>query len=101
ASKQKEVFRFGGEHKGRAEVMDVLSKISMDYTFRRLAPKEILASGDIVWGLFDATLSFDPKGQSVPSNSVNLEMAIHWRLKDGKIIEHQAFFDTAALLIEQ
>jgi ketosteroid isomerase-like protein len=101
ASKQEEVFRFGGEYKGRAGVVDVLSKISMDYTFRRLAPREILASGDIVWGLFDATLSFDPKGKSVPSNSVELEMAIRWRLKDGKIIEHQAFFDTAALLIQQ
>jgi ketosteroid isomerase-like protein len=101
ASRQEGVFRFGGEYKGRAGVVDVLSKISMDYTFRRLAPKEILASGDIVWGIFDAALSFDPKGQSVPSNSVDLEMAIRWRLKDGKIIEHQAFFDTAALLIQQ
>jgi hypothetical protein len=28
-------------------------------------------------------------------------MAIRWRLKDGKIIDHQAFFDTAYLLITQ
>jgi hypothetical protein len=28
-------------------------------------------------------------------------MAIRWRLKDGKIIEHQGFFDTASLLIQQ
>ena len=101
ASKQEGVFRFGGEYKGRPGVLDVLSKISLDYTFQRLTPKEILANGDVVWGLFDAALSFDPKGQSVPSNSVNLDMAIHWRLKDGKIIEHQAFFDTAALLMQQ
>lgn len=101
ASKQEGVFRFGGEYKGRPGVLDVLSKISLDYTFQRLTPKEILATDDVVWGLFDAALSFDPKGQSVPSNSVNLDMAIHWRLKDGKIIEHQAFFDTAALLMQQ
>jgi len=101
ASKQEGVFRFGGEYKGRPGVLDVLSKISFDYTFQRLTPKEILANDDVVWGLFDAALSFDPKGQSVPSNSVNLDMAIHWRLKDGKIIEHQAFFDTAALLMQQ
>ena len=101
ASKQEGVFRFGGEYKGRPGVLDVLAKISMDYTFRRLAPKEILAANDVVWGLFDAALSIDPKGQEAPSNTVHLEMAIHWRLKDGKIIEHQAFFDTAALLIQQ
>jgi len=28
-------------------------------------------------------------------------MAIRWQLKDGKIIEHQAFFDTAYLLMVQ
>ena len=100
-SKHEGVFRFGGEYKGRAGIVDVLSKISMDYMFSRLTPKEIWSSGDTVWGIFDAALSFDPKGQSVPSNIVNLEMAIHWRIKAGKIIEHQAFFDTAALLIEQ
>ena len=29
------------------------------------------------------------------------EFAVRWRLKDGKIIEHQAFWDTASLLIQQ
>ena len=46
ASKHEGVFRFGGEYKGRAGIVDVLSKIAMDYTFSRLTPKEILASGD-------------------------------------------------------
>jgi ketosteroid isomerase-like protein len=101
ASRQEGVFRFGGEYRGRAGVLTVLSQLAMDYTFRRLTPKEILASGDTVWALCDAALSFDPKGKSVTANSVDLEMAIHWKLKDGKIIEHQAFFDTAALLIQQ
>jgi ketosteroid isomerase-like protein len=101
ASKEEGVFRFGGEYRGRPGVLDVLSKISMDFTFQRLTPREILASDDVVWGLFDAALSFDPKGRSVSPNSVNLDMAIHWRLKDGKVIEHQAFFDTAALLMQQ
>ena len=92
ASKHEGVFRFGGEYRGRTGVLTVLSQLAMDYTFRRLTPKEILASEDTVWGLCDAILSFDPKGQAVTANSVDLEIAIHWRLKDGKIIEHQAFF---------
>jgi len=101
ASNQEGVFRFGGEYKGRPGVLDVLSKIAMDYTFRRLTPKEIFAQDEVVWGLFDAALAIDPKGAWVPANTVNLEMVLHWRLKDGKIIEHQAFFDTAALLMQQ
>jgi len=101
ASRQEGVFRFGGEYRGRAGVLAVLSQLAMDYTFRRLTPKEILASDDMVWGLCDAVLSFDPKGKQVTANCVDLEIAIRWRLKDGKVIEHQAFFDTAALLIQQ
>ena len=101
ASRQEGVFRFGGEYHGRAGLMTVLSQLAMDYTFRRITPKEILASDDTVWALCDAVLSFDPKGKSVTANTVDLEIAIHWKLKDGKIIEHQAFFDTAALLIQQ
>ncbi len=41
-----------------------------------MRPKEVLASGDVVWGLFDAELSFDPKGKSVPPNTMKLEMAV-------------------------
>ena len=101
ASTQEGVFRFGGEYKNRPGVLDVLSKISMDYTFHYLRPKEILAAGDVVWGHFDASVSFDPKGKGGAGKSVNLEMAIRWRLRDGKIIEHQGFFDTASVLIQQ
>ena len=101
ASRQEGVFRFGGEYHGRTGLLTVLSQLAMDYTFRRLTPKEILASDDTVWALCDAVLSFDPKGKPVTANTVDLEIAIHWKLKDGKIIEHQAFFDTAALLILQ
>jgi ketosteroid isomerase-like protein len=101
ASKQEGVFRFDGAYKNRPGVLDVLSKISMDYTFHYLRPKEILAVGDVVWGHFDASLSFDPKGKGDGAKNVKLEMAFRWRLKDGKIIEHQGFFDTASLLIQQ
>jgi hypothetical protein len=72
----------------------------MDYTFHHLRPIEILAGGDVVWGHFDVGLSYDPKGKVGVVRAINLEMAIRWRLKDGKIIEHQGFWDTASLLIQ-
>jgi ketosteroid isomerase-like protein len=101
ASRHEGIFRFHGDYINRPGVLAVLSKISRDYTFRHLKPKEVLAGGDIVWGHFDVSLLFDRKGERGAAKTVNLEMAIRWRLKDGKIIEHQAFFDTVSLLIQQ
>jgi hypothetical protein len=72
-----------------------------------MKPREIVAAGNVVWGLFDVELDYDPSrgvddiGKSKHSKSAELEVAIRWRLKDEKIIEHQAFFDTASLLIQQ
>jgi len=43
--------------------------------------------------------TYEPKGKAAESRTLAFEMAIRWRLKDGKIIEHQGFFDTASLLI--
>ena len=101
ATKHEGLFRFGGEYKGRPGVLDILSKISMDYTFHHLRPKEILAGGDVVWGLFDVGLTFDPKGKGGTPMVMNLEMVFRWRLKDHKIIEHQGFWDTASALMQQ
>ena len=100
ATKHEGLFRIDGEYKNRPGVLDVLSKISMDYTFHHLRPIEILAGGDVVWGHFDVGLSYDPKGKVGGVKAINLEMAIRWRLKGGKIIEHQGFWDTASLLIQ-
>ena len=52
AAKSPGLFRFNGEYKSDA-IRELLAQISMDYTFHRFAPKEIVSSGDIVWGLFD------------------------------------------------
>ena len=56
---------------------------------------------DVVWGCFDVALSYDAKGKGIEPVPVAFEVAIRWRMKDGKIIEHQAFFDTAHLLMKQ
>jgi ketosteroid isomerase-like protein len=101
ASRHEGPFSFGGDYRNRAGVVEVLSNISKDYTFRYMKPKEIVAHGEVVWGLFDVDVCYDAKGRSAESRTVQLEIAIHWRLKDGKIIEHQAFFDTAHLLVLQ
>jgi ketosteroid isomerase-like protein len=94
-------FSFKGDYKNRTGVLEVLSNISKNYTFQHMTPKEIRASGDVVWGLFDVGLRYDAKGKISGDAPAQLNMAIRWRLQDGKIIEHQAFFDTAHLLRQQ
>jgi ketosteroid isomerase-like protein len=94
------LFRFSGEYK-KGAIRELLAQIAMDYTVHRFAPKDIISSGDIVWGLFDISLSFDQKVTLARPKIVEMEMAIRWRIKDGKIIEHQGFFDTVSLLLQQ
>jgi ketosteroid isomerase-like protein len=52
ASKHEGLFSFQGEYRNRAGVREVLSNISKDYTFHHMKPKEVIAFGDVVWGLF-------------------------------------------------
>ena len=101
ASRHEGLFSFCGEYRSRAGISEVLSNISKDYTFRHIRPRDVVAAGDVVWGLFDVGLCYDAKGRTAEATHVQLDMAIRWRLKDGKIIEHQAFFDTAHLMLQQ
>jgi ketosteroid isomerase-like protein len=102
ASSLKNGFRFGGEYKKRAGVIDVTSRISTSYYFWHFKPKEIISHGEIVWGLFEVEADYKPanKPKQRP-RYVIFECAIRWRVRDNKIIEHQAFFDTASLLDQQ
>jgi ketosteroid isomerase-like protein len=95
------LFRFGGAYQNKSGAVELLSQVAMDYVFHRLKPKEIISAGDVVWGVFDMRATYEPKGKAAESRTLAFEMAIRWRLKDGKIIEHQGFFDTASLLIQQ
>jgi ketosteroid isomerase-like protein len=101
ASKHEGPFSFKGEYRNRAGVREVLANISKDYTFQHMRPKEVIAAGDVVWGYFDVSLRYDAKGRAIAPKLVQLDIAIRWRLKNGKIIEHQAFFDTAHLMLLQ
>lgn len=101
ASPHVNLFRFAGVHERRAGVMEVTGQIASEYIFRRLDPKEIVAKGDVVWGLFDVEIKYQPVGDKHPYEPIQLDIAMRWRIKDGMIIEHQAFFDTAALLAQR
>jgi ketosteroid isomerase-like protein len=96
ATAPKEFFRFGGTHRGIAGVREYTALLFSRYHFTRLAPKSVTAKGDQVWGLFDAEARHQPSGQYVRS-----DIAIRWTVKDGKITEHQGFFDTAGVLMQQ
>lgn len=101
ASPHVNLFRFGGVHERRTGVMGVTGEIASEYIFHRLDPKEIIANDDVAWGLFDAEVRYQPVGNKRPYDPIKLDIALRWRIKDGKIIEHQAFFDTAALLVQR
>ena len=96
ASALSDMFRFGGEYKKRIGITEVLSRIATAYVFRRFEPMEIVASGEIVWGLFQVEADYRPTGKKL-----KVEMAVRWRVRNGKIAEHQGFLDTASLLRQQ
>ncbi|HEY2033556.1 MAG TPA: nuclear transport factor 2 family protein [Rhizomicrobium sp.] len=95
-------FCFGGVYRGRNNVLALLSKISTSYYFQRYVTKEIVSKGEIVWGLFDVSASYvSPRGTERDRELLNFEAAYRWRIRDGKILEAQTFFDTAAFLVQQ
>ncbi len=98
AEEEGPLLRFGGTHVGRVGVTQVLATIAADYHFRRFKPVEIVESGEIVWGIFDAVIEHLPTVRKrLNAKAIAFKCAIRWRVRDGKILEHQAFFDTAAV----
>ena len=95
-------FVFGGEYRGRDNVIALLSRLSTKYFFQRYVAREIISKGEIVWGLFDVSGTYLPSsGRRQDRKAINFESAFRWRLRNGKILEAQSFFDTAALLAQQ
>jgi ketosteroid isomerase-like protein len=92
--------RSGGVHRGRAGVIALLAKLSTAYFNSYCKAKEIISSGEIVWGLFDLKSRYSA-GRDEADKTVTTEMAFRWRVRDGKLIEGQTFFDTAGLLAQQ
>ena len=96
ATAPKEFFRFGGIHRGMAGMKEYTALLFSRYSFLALSPKSITASGDQVWGLFEARARHIPTGRIVET-----DISVRWTVTAGKIIEHQGFFDTAAVLMQQ
>ena len=102
ASTRKGPFRFGGIYERTPGLVEVLSEIHSRYTFRRFEPREIVSSDEVVFGLFDVELDYrDTEDGRLKLSPIVTEFVLRWRVRDGKILEHQAFFDTAALLRQQ
>jgi ketosteroid isomerase-like protein len=89
-------FRFGGTHRGIAGMKEYTALLFSRYHFTRFAPRTLTAKGDQVWGVFEAEALHQPSGKYVKS-----DIAIRWTVRDGKITEHQGFFDTAGVLMQQ
>jgi len=96
AATMKGFFRFGGQYRGRTGVAKLISEIGADYTIRSFTPKEVVSNGDVTWGLFWVDLLYKSA-----QDQVSFDCAIRWRLRGGKVVEHQAFIDTAAVLVRQ
>jgi len=93
---QKGFFPFGGEYHGRAGVAQSLADFARRYAFRRFEPRELLSKGEIVWGLFDVLIEQIEEGPASRS-TIATQIAIRWRVRGNKILEHQAFADTLPL----
>ena len=91
-----EFFRFGGIHRGLAGMKEYTALLFSRYSFVRFEPITITAKGDEIWGLFEVEALHRTSGKYVTS-----DIAIHWTVKGGKIIEHLGMFDTASVLMQQ
>jgi len=92
----KEYFRFGGTYHGIAGMHEFTALLSSRYHFTRMTPEIVTAKGDQVWGVFEAEALHQPSGRHV-----RFDLSIRWTVKDGKILAHQCFFDTAGILMQQ
>jgi len=54
-----------------------------------------------VWGLFVAKDKYTPAGSGKAQAPIVLDSAMRWPIHNGKIVETQAVFDTAGLLVQQ
>jgi ketosteroid isomerase-like protein len=89
-------FRFGGTHRRRHGVVEAEALVFATYRFSRFDQVEIVASGEVVWGLFRVEALHRPTDRMAKT-----DYAVRWRVRNGKIVEHQAFYDTAAVLLQQ
>jgi len=91
-------FPFAGVYEGLSGVERAIAHIAQRYKFRQFKAREVVSAGETVWGMFEVVLDDIDPMRSEPSEPISFEMAIRWRVRNNKVVEHQAFFDTAALM---
>ena len=89
-------FRFGGEHLNRHGVLDLLAKVSSEYTFIRYVPDHLTEAGDEVWAICDVAAHHLPTDRTVTGR-----FAFRMVFRGGKLVTYEGFFDTAGVLQQQ
>jgi len=87
---------FGGTYFRSVGVSLASAEVFSTYQFQQFEPVEIVTQGDVVWGLFRIEALHHPSG-----NIVHADYAMRWCVRFGRIVHHQGFLDTAALLLQQ
>jgi ketosteroid isomerase-like protein len=96
ATAPREFFRFGGTYRGHAGLREYTALLFSRYHFVRFEPMTVTTKDDQAWGVFAAEARHHPSGCYVKA-----DISIRWTVKGDKILEHQCFFDTAGVLIQQ
>jgi len=91
-----ESFRFGGVRIGRAEVKAHISLVLSQYHFIHFDPTLIVTQGELVMGQFE----IEARHQRT-NKIVQADISIRWTVRNRQIVEHQGFFDTAGVLMQQ
>lgn len=89
-------YRFGGERRGRAAFLQVVTEIAQDYEWLDYRLFGTIAERDRVVAITGGRIR-----HRASDTTMELELADVVRLKDGKIIDIVEFFDTAGALAHQ
>jgi ketosteroid isomerase-like protein len=93
---------FGGVYFKTSGIIELMSQFTSEYHVYKFRPKEIILNMEVVWGLFEVSGEYvSLETRSVYGIPFELECAIRWHLQGGKIVEHQAFWDTRLLPRQQ
>ncbi|TQV83606.1 nuclear transport factor 2 family protein [Denitrobaculum tricleocarpae] len=86
-----EDFSFAGPCHGRRAVLENIARIHADYDLEKYAVTRMIAQDDLVAVHADVGFRYKSTGNLVAIDKVDL-----FRMRDGKIIEFNEFFDTAS-----
>jgi ketosteroid isomerase-like protein len=81
-----------GTYRGKQAVRAWFGTVAENLEFQVFEPREFIAQGDKVVVLIYAELTTRRTGRKVAINDAHF-----WAFRDGKVIRHEAFEDTAAL----